>query len=199
MKTKTLLILFAFVLTSSCIKDYIGKKNKIEITENNYVYEGEIYSLYLTLALEEVEEEIQTLQDIIDNNQGDTQTEEDLAAAQEQQAYLNNELVNVIDLVSRGIVPPRPPCPDRLCLPAELQYIITDRALGDFFFEVFDANGGSLYSADASEARRLRGSGRLANFNEIEPVNYVGEITINVIRNDSQGNEVQYEVAARQE
>ena len=203
MKAKLLIASFSLLLLSSCIKDYIGKKNDIEITEDNYVFEGTVYQQYLTESIEATEDEIQELQEIIDNNQGDGQTEEDLAAAQEQLAYLSNELVNTNDLVGNivgRIVPPRPPCPDAdLCLPNGLLYLLTERDLGDFTFEVFDANGALLISADAASASPLRGSQNLLNFNELEETDYVGEVSIVVKRNDSQGNEVSYTLDSFQE
>lgn len=188
------------ILCTSCIKDFLGKKNKIQIAEDNYVYEGETYGQYLAVSLTEVEEEIQELQEIIDNNQGDGQTEEDLATAQEQQAYLSNEISNLIDVAGIGVVPPRPPCPDAdLCFPNGLLYLLTDRQLGDFTFEAFDAQGNSLLTANADGAKSLKGSQGVLNFNELPEVDYVGEITINVIRNDSQGNEVSYGITAFQQ
>ncbi|MCW5516893.1 hypothetical protein [Muriicola sp. Z0-33] len=201
MRTKIPLALILCVLLSSCIKDYLGGgKNGIELTETNYVYEGGLYQLYLTAAIDDITIVINDLEDIIKNNQGDAQTQADLDEAIEERENLSGELQDIIDIVARGIVPPPPPCPDGdLCLPIDFRYLIATRNNLVLSFEILDEQGNSLVSDTSPPTRRLRGSRNLLNYQEYDIADYTGFVEIKVVKRDNQQNITSYSIEAFKE
>tara|TARA_R110001583_G_scaffold65184_2_gene188465 strand:- start:5793 stop:6404 length:612 start_codon:yes stop_codon:yes gene_type:complete len=131
MKTKLLILtVLTTLLMTSCIKDYLGEQGSenIKFTSGNYLYEGDLYSLHLNDEIETLDIKIKELNDIINNNQGDEKTKEDLAAAIEQRQALNKDLQDIISLeqVGKRFPPPPPPCPrPRNCDFSGLEYILT--------------------------------------------------------------------------
>lgn len=129
MKTKLFFIASFLFIFSSCIKDYHGGgPEKIEFTEKNYVYEGELYRIYLNGEIEVLDKEIKVLENILANNQGNEKTEQELALAKNQREVLKGNLSTIIpsEQVAIRLPPPPPPCPiPSNCDFSGLEYILT--------------------------------------------------------------------------
>ena len=129
MKTKLLFGITLCLLLSSCVKDFIGSGPKdIKFTEKNYIYEGDLYALFLSDEIEVLDKEIAELKEIIAIGQGNEQTLEDLATAQELISMRNDEQRNIVSLDQVGLrLPaPPPPCPrPQNCDFSGLEFLLT--------------------------------------------------------------------------
>src|SRR5690606_274379 len=105
--------LFLSVLFITCGNDGTidDDENEITLTENNYFYEGELYSQHLTTEVEELDETIAELEDIIENQQGDENTQAQLDEAIQLRDNIKVEIAAIPSTQARIILPPRPPCP----------------------------------------------------------------------------------------
>lgn len=115
MKTKLFYGIALCVLFSSCIKDYIGHgSDKIKLTAENNIYEGDLYKAYIEGEILMVDAEIDALNKIIENGQGTDQTLTKLEAANKKRDQLKQEtsFSLVPDFLLRRIPRPRPPCPN---------------------------------------------------------------------------------------
>jgi len=183
MKTKiTLLIAFLSLSITSCVKDYIGHgQDKIVLTNDNYIYEGDLYAVYLDFEITKVDALISDLKKIIANNQGNEQTDKDLEAAIVRKGTLNNELATVPDWLFRRIPRPKPPCPN----PANCNFLGFD-FLGSFgntqlrSVTVYDADGNEVggTTGEQNPLPRTRGTAVVHDF-KID--NYSGPVTIKVV------------------
>lgn len=145
--------LFLSVLFISCGNDDDNDNNDNEITftENNYFYEGELYSQYLTNEVEELDETIAELEDIIENQQGTEETQAQLDEAIQLRDNINIEIEAVPSTEARIILPPRPPCPVGSCIPLpELQYVLTPQNVSLLQIELFTANDVLIGSSSSS-------------------------------------------------
>lgn len=172
MKTKPILIIaFAALLMTSCIKDHIGHGGlDINFTEKNYVYEGDLYRIYLDDEIEILDIKIQELEDIIYNNQGDQNTQNDLEAATEQRNMLNDELQGVFSLEQVGLrlPPPPPPCPrPRNCDFSGLEYILTDVSVDKIRIIFLDDNGNTIGGGTIDDLSTLPDSAGQINFSNL--------------------------------
>ena len=183
MKTKiTLLIAFLSLSITSCVKDYIGHgQDKIVLTNDNYIYEGDLYAVYLDFEITKVDALISDLKKIIANNQGNEQTDKDLEAAIVRKGTLNNELATVPDWLFRRIPRPKPPCPN----PSNCNFLGFD-FLGSFgntqlrSVTVYDADGNEVggTTGEQNPLPRTRGTAVAHDF-KID--NYSGPVTIKVV------------------
>lgn len=172
MKTKPIIIIaFAALLMTSCIKDYLGQgDDKIKFTSNNYLYEGSLYSLYLYDEIETLDKKIQELNDIINNNQGDENTKKDLVAASEQRQILNKDLQGIISLEQVGLrlPPPPPPCPrPRNCDFSGLEYILTPVGAEKINILFLDDDGNTVGGGTIDELSPLPDSKGQINYSNM--------------------------------
>jgi hypothetical protein len=172
MKTKPIIIIaFAALLMTSCIKDYLGQgEDKIKFTSNNYLYEGSLYSLYLYDEIETLDNKIQELNDIINNNQGDENTKKDLVAASEQRQILNKDLQGIISLEQVGLrlPPPPPPCPrPRNCDFSGLEYILTPVGAEKINILFLDDDGNTVGGGTIDELSPLPDSKGQINYSNM--------------------------------
>ncbi|MBD0852552.1 hypothetical protein [Maribacter arenosus] len=171
MKTKLLFGVLLTFLVSSCIKDFHGHGgHDINFTEKNYVYEGDLYSIYLDDEIEILDIKIQELEDIINNNQGDQNTQTDLEAAKEQRIMLNDELQGVFSLEQVGLrlPPPPPPCPrPRNCDFSGLEYILTDVSVEKIRIIFLDDNGNTIGGGTIDDLSTLPDSAGQINFSKL--------------------------------
>ncbi len=172
MKTKPIIIIaFAALLMTSCIKDYLGQgDDKIKFTSNNYLYEGSLYSLYLYDEIETLDNKIQELNDIINNNQGDENTKKDLVAASEQRHILNKDLQGIISLEQVGLrlPPPPPPCPrPRNCDFSGLEYILTPVGAEKINILFLDDDGNTVGGGTIDELSPLPDSKGQINYSNM--------------------------------
>ncbi|MGO2357953.1 hypothetical protein [Mesonia sp.] len=122
-KHPLVLILLSFlVLTSlSCDKDDSDNPEEIKLTNENNFYEGDFYFLYLEQEITTTENTIDSLQTIIDNNEGTPAIEEELQLTEEQLLVYNTNLEEqkCIDqhyaLPRKPRRPPNPPPPPSPC------------------------------------------------------------------------------------
>ena len=164
MKTKPIIIIaFAALLMGSCIKDYMGHGgDKIKFTSDNYLYEGDLYSIYLNDKIEILDIKIQELNDIIANNQGDENTAKDLSAANEQRLILTEDLQGIISLEQVGLrlPPPPPPCPrPRNCDFSGLEYVLTSIVTEKINILFLDDNGDTVGGGTIDDLGILPDSG----------------------------------------
>ncbi|APA64572.1 hypothetical protein [Maribacter sp. 1_2014MBL_MicDiv] len=115
MKSKLLLIVFSSVIISSCIKDFTGTitdKEEIEITSDNYLYEGDLYREYLTVEIQNNNTIIEALEKLSLARQLNEIEKEELNNAKDNILSLKDDFDNIIDIVGLRIPKPKPPCPN---------------------------------------------------------------------------------------
>ncbi|MEX0288896.1 MAG: hypothetical protein AB3N14_07270 [Flavobacteriaceae bacterium] len=192
MRSTPLLSLILVCLLLAC-----NGKDSITLTEDNYVYEGELYHLYLSGELEAVNTTIGELEAIIANNQGDEQTEIALQQALENKASLSNELAGIPDIAGFDIVPPRPPCPNGdLCLPSDFKYLLTDSNINIGSFTILDAQQNPVVMTTNAETKPLEGSNGQLQYISFEVEEGTGPVSIEVSRQEDQGDNITYTVSA---
>ena len=197
MKTKPIIIIaFAALLMASCIKDHIGHGgDKIELTQDNYVYEGDLYRVYLDQEVAELDVTIAALNDIIANNQADQTTFEDLKKAEQSKENLISEETTIIDLqqVGRTIPKPRPPCPKpRNCDFTALEYVLTTNTVEKLEILILNEEGKTIGGGTIDDLRPLSGTGGLIQFSELMVDSYKDPITISVQVFDANGIDRSY-------
>ncbi|MCW5516894.1 hypothetical protein [Muriicola sp. Z0-33] len=187
----TFFLLLSFSILCCC------ENPEIKITDNNYVYEGEIYQLYLSSELLAVDTTIQELEAIINNNQGNEETQAALEEAIENKEAINVKLAGIPDIVALGIVPPRPPCPDGdLCLPSGFQYLISDLSNNITTFTVLDDQQNPLNDITSASANGLPGSEEEFEYQTFDLGQYSGPISIQLTKTDAQNNTINYSIQA---
>lgn len=152
MNKKILSTLILSVLFFACGDDGFNEdENEITFKENNYFYEGELYSQYLTSEIEELDETIAELEDIIENQQGDENTQEELDEAIQLRDNIKIEIADIVSIKVGGIIPPMPPCPVGNCIPLpDLQYVLTPQNVDLLQVELFTANDVLIGSSSSS-------------------------------------------------
>lgn len=184
MKTKLLLIICMFGLLSSCIKDYNGGSIKdIELTEDNYLYEGDLYQIYLEQEIEKLDVDIQILEDIIANNQADQTTLDQLEAAKKNKIELNLEIESVLSLdqVGRKVVPPRPPCPrPNSCNYSFFEYFLAGKTVKGISIKILDEGGKVIGGRIIDDLSPLPDTKGLINFSKLNISPYSGAISIEI-------------------
>ncbi|MFX0558561.1 hypothetical protein ACOCEA_17295 [Maribacter sp. CXY002] len=185
MRTKPIIIIaFTALLITSCIKDYVGHVgNKIELTSDNYLYEGHLYRVYLDQEVAKLDVTIATLQDIIANNQADQTTLEDLKEAEQAKEIFISEGATIKSLgqVGRIIPQPRPPCPQpRNCDFTALEFVLAASTIEKLEILILDANGKTVGGGVIDNLRPLSGTGGQIKFSELKVDSYEDPISISV-------------------
>ena len=195
MKTKFLIVLLLSVFIFACEEDD-NQNNEVVLTNSNYIYEGDIYKQYLNDELTAVEEEIIILQDIIDNGQGDNQTQIDLNAAQQERNNLIENINSIIDLVSFGVIPPLPPpspCPQiATCYPIDINFIATIESTTALQVNIYDDQNQLIASSNPNLMPLPNHVGQV-KYQNILVLQYVGEVSIEVEKTDNLDNTIVYE------
>lgn len=197
MKKKPIIILaFAALLIASCIKDYVGHGgDKIELTQDNYLYEGDLYRIYLDQEIAKLDVTIAALNDIIANNQADQTTLNDLKAAEEAKENFVSEITIIFDLeqVGRTIPRPRPPCPSpQTCDFTAFEYVLTDNTVEKLEILILNENGKTIGGGVIDDLTPLSGTGGLIQFSKLKVDSYKDPITISVKVFGVNGNDRSY-------
>ncbi len=185
MKKKPIIIIaFAALLMTSCIKDYIGHGgDKIELTSDNYLYEGDLYQIYLDQEVAKLDVTIEALNDIIANNQADQTTLKDLEAATKKRDQFDGELQGIISLeqVGRTIPKPRPPCPKpRNCDFSTLEYVLAPNTVEKLEILILNEDGKTIGGGIIDDLQPLPGTGGMIQFSRLKVDAYKGPITLSV-------------------
>lgn len=195
MKLKfTLLGLFLLALTS-CIKDYYGggvDDKKIELTDENYLYEGDMYAIYLNTEIANVEARILELEDILNGNQA---SEDDKKEYEEKKVLLDNlfsELNNIIDLdqVLLGKPKPRPPCPEpKNCDFTIFEYVVVPSTVKEISLKIFNADNEQVGGGQIDDLMILDDTQGLLAVSSLSVSPYEGPIKIEVTVIDETGQD----------
>ncbi len=185
MKTKPIsIILLTGLLTISCIKDYIGHGgDKIELTSENYLYEGDLYQVYLDQEIAKLDATIQILNDIIANNQADQTTFEELKEAEQARENLISEGATIISLeqVGRTIPKPKPPCPKpRNCDFSAFEYVLAENTVEKLEILILNEDGKTIGGGIIDNLGPLSGTGDLIQYSNLMVDSYKDPITIAV-------------------
>lgn len=199
MKTKPIIIIaFAALLMASCIKDYVGHGgDKIVLTQDNYVYEGDLYRVYLDQEIAKLDVTIEALNAIIANNQADQTTLNDLKAAEEAKENFLSEISTIIDLQQVGItIPrPRPPCPKpRNCDFTAFEYLLAPITAEKLEFRIRNGDGKTIGGGIIDDLGPLPGTGGQIQYSRLMIDSYKDPITISVTVFDVNGNVGSYNV-----
>ena len=199
MKTKPIIIIaFAALLMASCIKDYTGHGgDKIELTQDNYLYEGDLYRVYLDQEIAKLDVTIAVLNDIIANNQADQTTYEDLKEAEQAKENFISEEATIISLeqVGRIIPKPLPPCPKpRNCDFTAFEYVLAPNTVEKLEILILNEDGKTIGGGTIDDLSTLSGTGGLIQFSKLKVDSYKDPITISVQVFDVNGNKSGYKV-----
>lgn len=197
MKKKPIIIIaFAALLLASCIKDYVGHGgDKIELTQDNYLYEGDLYRIYLDQEIAKLDVTIAALNDIIANNQADQTTLNDLKAAEEAKENFVSEIATIISLEQVGLrIPrPRPPCPQPLsCDYSLFEYLLAPNTVEKMEILILNENGKTIGGGIINDLSTLSGTGGLIQFSKLKVDSYKDPITISVKVFGVNGNDRSY-------
>lgn len=200
MKIKVSFLVFFCIALTSCSK-YYGHgdpydDDEIVLTETNYVFEGDLYKLFLTGQIDSLTSRAKILQAIIDNNQGTDEIKADLAATtalNNETAALEADIPGLDDLVSRfGIripprVGPRPGVIDGL-----VSYVVF-YDLNEYSGVFFDTKGKKV-GQTAKTAKAVKGSkDQLQGVKiDLSEVLLPGSYLLKSIRVDSDGTQASY-------
>ena len=176
MKTKiTLLIAFVSFSFTSCVKDYIGHgSDKIELTEDNNIYEGDLYLTFLEAEIEILDKQIKELEGSQD---------ESLDELKEKRAAFSQELNSnlVPDFLFKRIPRPTPPCPQPLqCSFVNFDFITSLNSTKLVSLTIVDANGEAIGGTTGEQNTLLDSEGRII-VDTFKLENYKGQATIEVI------------------
>ncbi|KFB00510.1 hypothetical protein IA57_08495 [Mangrovimonas yunxiaonensis] len=201
-KSFYLTILVSCFIMLSC-DDNVNEVPNTEniLTEENYIYESSMYKQYLNTEISYIEEEIATLQAIIDNNEGNEETQANLEAAQEELIVLNSIIATLKPMPIGGvpIPPPPPPCPTIMstCIPIDVNYIVCDSNYTSLTVNVFSNAEVLLGSTTNSALAPLPNFGAETSYQPLTlEQGYVGDAFIEIIKVNTEGVTTAYQVQA---
>ncbi|MBT9187710.1 hypothetical protein [Zobellia russellii] len=113
MKMKLFLGCTLLLMFTSCIKDYVGHADdKVKLTKENYIYEGDLYSFYLSNEIATLENHIKELESISPNDPKYNEAQKEKAMAESQKKEFMEVQKSIFDLGILGIIDPdNPPLP----------------------------------------------------------------------------------------
>ncbi|WP_036151394.1 hypothetical protein [Maribacter forsetii] len=201
MKSKLLLIVMCSVVICACDKDFTGtltNKEKIEITSENYLYEGDLYREYLTVEIQNNNNIIKALEKLSLTRQLDEKEKAELNKAKNNILTLKDDFDNILDIVGLRIPKPKPPCPNPTnCDYFNFQQLFTTDNIKKINFEAYNTSG-KLVPIEIGEFTPYPDSGipvQISSF-KIESYKQTGLlIKVNVINTD--GTERSYFVEGR--
>lgn len=184
MKTKILLLSLLVILSSSCIKDFYGSgsKGKIVLTEDNFLYEGDLERIYLNEQIALLDTKIKEA--------SDNEKEELL----KQRTQLSLSLSEIIDLGQIGI-DIIGPCdlPNNKCVPVRLEYFISTIKYSTMHFAVSTPDGQK--ELESGELSPLTEYGSEVQYTRLPVADFGDQINIKIAKKDIYGNETFYAVA----
>jgi hypothetical protein len=197
MKKKPIIIIaFAALLMASCIKDHVGHGgDKIVLTQDNYLYEGDLYNIYLDQEIAKLDVTIEALNAIIANNQADQTTLDDLKAAEETKENFVSEIATIISLEQVGlrIPPPRPPCPQpRNCDYSLFEYVLAANTVEKLEILILNENGKTIGGGIIDDLDTLSGTGDVIQFSKLTVTSYKDPNSISVQVSDINGKNRSY-------
>ncbi len=147
MKTKPIIIIaFAALLMTSCIKDYIGHgSDKIELTADNYLYEGNLERLFLTEKIAAIDIRIKELEEveIADPKYNDAQAEIAALSEDRDDSKQQISLIKGIEQVYKDFPIPCDGFPNGKCVPVRLEYFVLSKFYKEALVVVTDSKGRS--------------------------------------------------------
>ncbi|TYB79396.1 hypothetical protein [Bizionia myxarmorum] len=125
-----MLLLIFMVVSCEDDEDLTGDNNdKIVLTTENNLYEGDLYVIYLEEEIDDTQNTILMLQQMIENGEGTAEIELQLSESEAQLQILNDNLAYQIGIEVEYLLPPRkprrppnpppPPSPCIGCVPLE--------------------------------------------------------------------------------
>ena len=183
MKTcNALLLLCSFIFLSACNKGD-DDHGQVILTNTNFVYEADLHKIYLDSTIVQVSATIDSLQGIIDNNQGDEQTQMLLDEKRQQRSELKSERESIIDpsqyaLKIIGPIPPLPPC---FCIIPTFSYLVVPPDGLARKMTIFDLEG-NVIGASSGVSIPISQNGGAAAYQEVifDQPNFSGAIKIAV-------------------
>ncbi|WP_417212380.1 hypothetical protein [Bizionia sp.] len=212
---KKFFVLASFILVLvtvfSCDDDNLnnGNDNQIVLTNENNLYEGDLYILYLEEEIISTENTIFMLQDLIDNNQGTPEIELQLEEAEQQLGTLNTNLAIQMGIEAEYVLPPRvprrppnppnPPSPCIGCVPlaGSFSFITITPDIVNLNIRILDFN-----TEEEVETVVFNSFNPAENYNgvvSIQPAslnNFTGQVILIIEREDINGATTSYSLNA---
>ena len=167
MKTKNILLMYCpLLLFISCdiiSTDDDGNTDQLVLTDDNYIYEGDLRTFYLERKIDTVQIKIDSLKAVIANQQGDENTQNELEDAQMQKNNFVDEIATIPEQSLLPKIKPRPkgPCdPVGTCfpLPIGLENLILELQNDIRQVTILDAKN-QIISSTTTDAAPLMGYG----------------------------------------
>ncbi|UPS90384.1 hypothetical protein [Bizionia sp. M204] len=186
-----------------------GNDNQIVLTNENNLYEGDLYILYLEEEIISTENTIFMLQDLIDNNQGTPEIELQLEEAEQQLGTLNTNLAIQMGIEAEYVLPPRvprrppnppnPPSPCIGCVPlaGSFSFITITPDIVNLNIRILDFN-----TEEEVETVVFNSFNPAENYNgvvSIQPAslnNFTGQVILIIEREDINGATTSYSLNA---
>jgi len=186
-----------------------GNDNQIVLTNENNLYEGDLYILYLEEEIISTENTIFMLQDLIDNNQGTPEIELQLEEAEQQLGTLNTNLAIQMGIDAEYVLPPRvprrppnppnPPSPCIGCVPlaGSFSFITITPDIVNLNIRILDFN-----TEEEVETVVFNSFNPAENYNgvvSIQPAslnNFTGQVILIIEREDINGATTSYSLNA---
>lgn len=200
MKAKLKVLGLFFLVLTSCIKDYYGgggNGEDIVLTEDNYLYEGDLYTIYLNSEIAPIETRISKLKDLIDNNKATEADKLEYEAKQGSLNQLNTELNNINDLgqVLIGKPKPRPPCPQpRNCDFTLFEYIVVPSTVKEISLKILNDKDEQIGGGTLNDFKMLDDTQGLLSISNLSIPAYKGPIKIEVTVFEETGQDRFYSV-----
>ena len=185
MKTKITLLLLATIAITSCSKLWYWNDDntieEIELTESNYIFEGDLYKYALEIRIDSLQNRAEYLKEIIGNNQGTPAIEkefEETISSLEDASETAEGVVVFDDLTGilgrRNPIGPRPPRPS--VIPIGLEYILTHN-LNEVDLVINDENGAELGKTEGN-LYEISGSKGMLMYKKVNNTNSISDGTV---------------------
>lgn len=186
-----------------------GNDNQIVLTNENNLYEGDLYTLYLEREITNTENAIAEFQFYIDNNQGTPEIELQLEEAEQQLGTLNTNLAIQMGIEAEYVLPPRvprrppnppnPPSPCIGCVPlaGSFSFITITPDIVNLNIRILDFN-----TEEEVETVVFNSFNPAENYNgvvSIQPAslnNFTGQVILIIEREDINGATTSYSLNA---
>lgn len=200
MKTKILVILTLFVFLTGCVKEYINNHSnnddEVTFTATNYAYEPQLYEQYLQNELQVTSAKLDSVNAIINNNQGSDIDFAERDNLNEQLNYLSDEQKGALSTIEDLVLDKPIPCPDEtvgfiLCYP-DLDKLVIPNSNGLRSLIIFDEDDNEVHTIDDGEFNEVPGLENFASYQNLALEENTGQLTFVVVREDLNGEEIEY-------
>ncbi|PKA97397.1 hypothetical protein B0O79_1058 [Flavobacteriaceae bacterium MAR_2009_75] len=190
MKTKITLLLIATIVMTSCSKLWYWNDDntieEIELTESNYMFEGDLYKYALEIRIDSLQNRAKYLKEIIGNNQGTPEIEkefEETVSSLEDASETAEGVVVFDDLIGklgrRNPIGPKPPRPS--VIPVGLEYLLSYN-LNEVDLVINDENGAELGKTEGN-LYEISGSKGMLMYKKVNITNSISDgAVINIQR-----------------